>query len=349
MNKLLIFISLSLIVIASCNTNTMNKATYTGNDLSDKIYITRDKTTKQASLVINIPGKWELYSGSRVDNIDFSKSIAKGDSNGTYSLNVNDTARSYFQIVTEQGCAILAERHLPMTGGYNFRDLGGFKTTDGKYVKWGKVFRSDDLNKLTDADLKYLNSIPLISIIDFRSPSEIKLSPDKMPRSTRNNYAFSITPGNLSSIDDIKNMTTDQINNTMKSINQMLVTDSSCIAQYRLYFDLLQDEAETPLMFHCSAGKDRTGMGAALFLYSLGVDEKTILNDYLSSNKYLGDKYKPILTQHPNLKPLLEVDESFLKAGIEQIKKDHGSIENYLTNILNVDLNKMRQLYLYDE
>lgn len=349
MNKLLIFISLSLIVIASCNTNTMNKATYTGNDLSDKVYITRDKTTKQASLVINIPGKWELYSGSSVDNIDFSKSIAKGDSNGTYSLNVNDTARSYFQIVTEQGSAILAERHLPMTGGYNFRDLGGFKTTDGKYVKWGKVFRSDDLNKLTDADLKYLNSIPLISIIDFRSPSEIKLSPDKMPRSTRNNYAFSITPGNLSSIDDIKNMTTDQINNTMKSINQMLVTDSSCIAQYRLYFDLLQDEAETPLMFHCSAGKDRTGMGAALFLYSLGVDEKTILNDYLSSNKYLGDKYKPILTQHPNLKPLLEVDESFLKAGIEQIKKDHGSIENYLTNILNVDLNKMRQLYLYDE
>lgn len=349
MNKLLIFISLSLIVIASCNTNTMNKATYTGNDLSDKVYITRDKTTKQASLVINIPGKWELYSGSSVDNIDFSKSIAKGDSNGTYSLNVNDTARSYFQIVTEQGSAILAERHLPMTGGYNFRDLGGFKTTDGKYVKWGKVFRSDDLNKLTDADLKYLNSIPLISIIDFRSPSEIKLSPDKMPQSTRNNYAFSITPGNLSSIDDIKNMTTDQINNTMKSINQMLVTDSSCIAQYRLYFDLLQDEAETPLMFHCSAGKDRTGMGAALFLYSLGVDEKTILNDYLSSNKYLGDKYKPILTQHPNLKPLLEVDESFLKAGIEQIKKDHGSIENYLTNILNVDLNKMRQLYLYDE
>lgn len=349
MNKLLIFISLSLIVITSCNTNTMNKATYTGNDLSDKVYITRDKTTKQASLVINIPGKWELYSGSSVDNIDFSKSIAKGDSNGTYSLNVNDTARSYFQIVTEQGSAILAERHLPMTGGYNFRDLGGFKTTDGKYVKWGKVFRSDDLNKLTDADLKYLNSIPLISIIDFRSPSEIKLSPDKMPRSTRNNYAFSITPGNLSSIDDIKNMTTDQINNTMRSINQMLVTDSSCIAQYRLYFDLLQDEAETPLMFHCSAGKDRTGMGAALFLYSLGVDEKTILNDYLSSNKYLGDKYKPILTQHPNLKPLLEVDESFLKAGIEQIKKDHGSIENYLTNILNVDLNKMRQLYLYDE
>lgn len=349
MNKLLIFISLSLIVIASCNTNTMNKATYTGNDLSDKVYITRDKTTKQASLVINTPGKWELYSGSSVDNIDFSKSIVKGDSNGTYSLNVNDTARSYFQIVTEQGSAILAERHLPMTGGYNFRDLGGFKTTDGKYVKWGKVFRSDDLNKLTDADLKYLNSIPLISIIDFRSPSEIKLSPDKMPRSTRNNYAFSITPGNLSSIDDIKNMTTDQINNTMKSINQMLVTDSSCIAQYRLYFDLLQDETETPLMFHCSAGKDRTGMGAALFLYSLGVDEKTILNDYLSSNKYLGDKYKPILTQHPNLKPLLEVDESFLKAGIEQIKKDHGSIENYLTNILNVDLNKMRQLYLYDE
>ncbi len=88
-------------------------------------------------------------------------------------------------------------------------------------------------------------------------------------------------------------------------------------------------------------------MGAALFLYSLGVDEETIFNDYLSSNAYLGDKYAQYTMQYPSLKPLLEVQKEYLKAGIDEIKRNHGPVEQYLENVLNVDIGKMKEIYLY--
>lgn len=346
--NLIVSVASLLLVISSCNKKQTLKAEYSEQNISEKAYIIRDKTTKQASLRIDINGKWKLYSGPSIDKIDLVKPIAEGNTNGTFALNVNDTARSYFQLVTEEGKAIIAERHLPMTGGYNFRDLGGFRTQDGKYVKWGKVFRSDDLHNLTDADLKYLSSIPLISIVDFRAKSEIEAAPDKVPTSVHKDYAYSITPGNLNSIDIIKKLSPAQMDSVMENINRLLVTDSTYISQYKSYFALLQNPKQVPLMFHCSAGKDRTGMGAALFLFSLGVDEGTILKDYLASNGYLGDKYAPLIAKYPNMKSLFEVKPEFLKAGLAQIKKDHGSIDNYLTDVLNVDLNKMKQLYLYD-
>lgn len=331
----------------SCNKNTVKEAKYMGKDISANASIVRDKETKQASLIIETKGKWSLYGGSTVENIDFSKAIASGEGTGTYPLAVTDTTRYYFQLETEDGKAILAERHLPMTGGYNFRDMGGFRTNDGKYVKWGKVFRSDELQKLTDIDLLYLKNIPLISIADFRSETEIAAAPDKNPVSVVRNYALSINPGNLTSVDEIANLPEDKLKDIMLDINRMLVSDSTCINQYRTLFALLQNEKDTPLMFHCTAGKDRTGMGAALFLYSLGVDEDTILQDYLSSNVYLSDKYASLIALYPQFKSLMGVSPEYLKAGLDEIENRYGSIDSYLTKTLNVDLNKMRQLYLY--
>jgi protein-tyrosine phosphatase len=240
-------------------------------------------------------------------------------------------------------------RLLPMEGGFNFRDMGGYRTISGKQVKWGKVFRSDELHNLTDNDLEYLNEIPLRTIVDFRSEQELKDAPDKKPASVINSYALTITPGNRSNINDpegLKDVVTESGERFMKGINYSFVTDSSIIARYRKFFAILQDENQTPLLFHCTAGKDRTGMGAALFLASLGVDEETIYKDYMLSNKYIEKKYKAILDTLPSMKALLEVRPQYLQTGLEQIQKDHGSIENYLRDVLQVDLDYMRKLYL---
>ncbi len=335
------------LAITSCDTNKAVRAEYAGVDISDKASIVRDKNTKQASLIIDTDGKWALYAGPSADQINFEKAIATGENSGTFPLDGNDSTRTYFQLVTNDGKAILAERHLPMAGGYNFRDIGGIKTTDGKYVKWGKVLRSDELHNLTEADLNYLSSIPLISIVDFRANNEVEKAPDKNPVSLHKNYHLPISPGNLLSIESIVTLPEADMDSIMRNINKMLVTDSASIKQYKIFFELLQNEKDIPLMFHCSAGKDRTGMGAALFLYSLGVDEETILKDYLASNKYLGDKYTPIVSKYPNLKPLLEVRPQYIQAGIEEIKNKYGSIDNFLTKELKVDTLKMRELYLY--
>lgn len=349
MKKIFLSLAICSLVFISCNNSNkmINKAEYSGIDISNEASITRNKDTKAATLDIKIDGKWSLYSGNSVDNIDFTKPLLEGEGSGSYPLQVNDTARSYFQLVTTKGNAILAEEHLPMAGGYNFRDLGGIKNRDGKYVQWGKILRSDDLNKLTEADLKYLSSIPLISIVDFRSPDEVNQAPDKVPATVKEDYHLAITPGNLGDLAMSGKATAEQLESAMQDVNILLVSDSLAIDQYRKMFELLQNSSDVPLMFHCSAGKDRTGMGAALILSALNVDESIIFNNYLESNVYLADKYAGYIAQKPDLKPLFEVKAEYLKAGLDQIKKDHGSIENYLTKVLGVDLDKMKEMYLY--
>lgn len=349
LKKIVIFMTISALII-SCQQQEIKKAGYEGVDISSKAIILRDKQTKKASLDIQLDEAWVLYAGNSVETINFKTPLLSGEGKGVFPLDISDSVRTYFQLVTKESKAILADKHLPMTGGYNFRDLGGLKTRDGRYVKWGKVFRSDDLSKLTDADLYYLSSIPIASIVDFRTKNEISSAPDKTPPTMKGYYELNISPGNLNlkSMEDVqRTIATLGVDGVMKSMNEQLSTDSVCSNQYREYFKLLQSEADTPLMFHCSAGKDRTGMGAALFLLALGVDEATIMDDYLLSNTYLADKYARVIEQNPRLKSMFTVKSEYLQAGIDQIKKDHGSVENFLVNILNVDINKMKEMYLY--
>ena len=237
-------------------------------------------------------------------------------------------------------------RILPLEGGFNFRDMGGYKVFSGKSVKWGKIFRSDEMSNLTPSDLEYLNNIPLHTVVDFRSKNEINESPDIIPVSVINNYELTINPGNHSNISDVSKFSSEDGEEFMKDIYRSLVSDSAIINRYKMFFALLQDESKLPLLFHCTAGKDRTGMGAALFLASLGVDEKVIFEDYMLSNQLLEDKYHVITDSMPQLKALLEVRLRYLRTGFDQIKKEHGSIENYLQNVLEVNMELMKGLYL---
>lgn len=311
-----------------------------------KVYIVRDKKTKATSLNIELEGYWELYAGTSFESIDKTTPIITGKGSGIFPLNVDKSIRFYFELVTDKGTLLLAERHLPMVGGYNFRDLGGFKTKEGRYTKWGKLFRADELSNLTEDDLKYLSSIPITSVIDFRAQSEVKRSPDKLPHTVRFTYPIAITPGNLSSEGIQANLLSTNIDTQMKYMNRLLVSDPPCVRAFRIFFAIVQNNLSAPLIFHCSAGKDRTGMAAALVLYSLGVDEQTIMEDYLSSKIYLSDKYDAFIAKYPRAESIFTVKKMFLQAGINQIKRDHGTVMDYLTKVLKVDIVKMRRLYL---
>ena len=237
-------------------------------------------------------------------------------------------------------------RILPLEGGFNFRDLGGYESTCGKTVKWGKVFRSDEMGQLTPADLDYLNNIPILTVVDFRSKDEIEAAPDKVPASVVNTYELTINPGNHSSIGDISKLSEANGEEFMKEINRAMVSNPEIIDIYKAFFAILQDEKQTSLIFHCTAGKDRTGLGAALFLVSLGVDEKIIFEDYLLSNQQLENKYKSITDRLPQLKSLFEVRPQYLQAAFDRIKEDHGSVEIFLRDVLDVDTELMKILYL---
>jgi len=153
-----------------------------------------------------------------------------------------------------------------------------------------------------------------------------------------------ITPGNLTDLTKLKGSEVDAV---MMNINKSIVTDPKSIKQYREMFDLLQNPTEnTPLLFHCTAGKDRTGMAAALILYALGVNQQLIFEDYLLSNKHIEEKFAPIIQERPELKNLFIVKKEFLQAGIDAIIEENESIENFLVKQLNVNITKFRQTYL---
>jgi protein-tyrosine phosphatase len=313
---------------------------------SRQFQIIRNKYTKAASLKIETEGNWSLFAGSTLDNITHTQPILTGNGSGVFPLNVSASIRLYFELDNEGEKFHLSERHLPMEGGYNFRDLGGFKTKDGRYTKWGKLFRADELSNLTNSDIKYLSSIPITSVIDFRAQAEAKRSPDHLPSTVQFTYPIAITPGNLSTEGIQANLLKSNIDSHMKHMNRLLVSDPACVRAFRIFFAIVQNNLSAPLIFHCSAGKDRAGMAAALILFSLGVDEETVMQDYLSSKIYLSDKYDAFIAKYPRAEPIFTVKRMFLQAGINQIKRDHGTIMNFLTKELKVDIIRMRRLYL---
>ena len=321
-----------------------NKQVNTERLTDFKIKIFKDQETKKGYLIFdeNIDNWTLLYNDSIVlsgsnkvnDTIAIPNRAAKHE---IYTFSIND-----HQVE-------IAEEHLPMSGGYNFRDLGGIKTKDGRSVKWGKIIRSDDLFKLTDADLSYLNTFPLKTVVDFRAENEIEIAPDRLPASTNTHDLLSISPGNILEFVNQGNIDPVRAAKVMEQLNIGLVSDSSSISQYQKFFELLQNSNDIPLLFHCSAGKDRTGMGAALILSALGVSEDIIFDDYLKSNIFLADKYKVHKEKYPAMVPFFEVRKEYLKAGLDEIKSKYGSVDNYLVNTLNVDTTSFRQYFLYND
>lgn len=310
--------------------------------------IFRDKTSKLPSLIVKTSGPWSLYRGRCPETMDYSKPVAQGKGAGAFPLDT-ETVHACFALKTGGKTLFLAERQLPMSGGHNFRDLGGIRAAGGRPVLWGKFFRADELHRLTEEDLGYLASIPLISVVDFRTRDESALSADKIPASVKQVYRYPITPGNISPERMGSIMKKKGPEAIMIDIYGNLAENEKISEIYRNFFALLQNEKELPLLYHCTAGKDRTGVATALLLFALGADEESVMDDYLASNAYLKEKYGEIIAQYPEQEALLTVKRLYLETYLQKLTERHGSVENYLTQVLKADPEKMRRTYLRRE
>lgn len=206
------------------------------------------------------------------------------------------------------------ERIINLRGAYNFRDLGGYAARDGRRIKWRTVFRSDDLNDLNMKDRALLAGMGLKTVVDFRDPIEQKGSPDRLPESVERYIAAPVEAGRV--LCGVKNWG----DNDNKSVGIMLTAYQAMINDFqdafRQLFRLLEDAGNTPLLFHCVVGKDRTGLAAALFLASLGVDKETIWEDYLLSNECLEKKTVAGPAYDYALHSKVGVEPGFLQAGL---------------------------------
>lgn len=236
--------------------------------------------------------------------------------------------------------AFKKKRIIPVDGAFNVRDLGGYKTKDGKTVRYGLVYRSGALNGLTPKGLEEFEKRGLKTIVDFRAENERTSEPTKKPATVEEIRVLDIDAGNVITLSQINDDTGPQ---AMKDINAYLADKAQ--PQYIEFFNVLADREKAPLLFHCSAGKDRTGFAAAMFLSALGVDRETIYGDYLLSVDLVADKYRPIVEKEPHLASLMTVRKEYLKTAFDLIDSKYGGIDNYLKNELKVDLDLMKKIY----
>lgn len=318
----------------------MKDSAFTTNYLQQSNSIIRDSATKAASLMVSSAVAWELFSGDTRENMDCSSPVLSGSGAGTFPLpgdTPGDRSHALFAFVSSGKTVYLAERQLPMEGGYNFRDIGGFPGHGGKQVSWGRLFRADDLHSLTMGDLEYLASIPLVTVVDFRGEREMERVPDKLPVSARRYVPMSILPGSITP--EHIHVSPEEGEKVMMESYRLFVKDPAITARFRDFFRHVQDGESGPLLYHCAAGKDRTGFATAMILYALGVHEELIMQDYLSSSRYLSGKY-------PSAKGIFSVQEKFLNSALEQIRESYGSVGSYLRVALDIDKERMRSLYL---
>lgn len=230
-----------------------------------------------------------------------------------------------------------------MIGAFNFRDLGGYAADGGRTVKWGMVFRSDDLYQLTDTDRQAVTRLNIRTVVDFRDRLEVERTPDLLPDSVQEQVNIPIEAGKLMVGLSYKDLTRQKATGILVSVYRALAHDFQ--DSYRQFFKLLADSRNVPLLFHCTAGKDRTGFAAALFLSALGVARETILADYMLSNEYLATKYLPGIDYNEELQPLFGTAPEFLGAAFEVVDGGYGGPENYLREALGVDIGYFRETF----
>lgn len=258
-----------------------------------------------------------------------------------------------------------------LDGACNFRDLGGFETKEGRILKHGMIFRSDELSRLTESDLEFLAGIPLRTIIDLRTNWEIARRPDKKPSTVQNISIFSLdTPRILGTIANVQDdpasdhtdenpqallgnmdaelgaLSAEQLHDAVVKLYERMTTEPNFIAVYRKIFALLLQEQSVPLLFHCMAGKDRTGIVAALILSALEVDEESIVEDYLLSNIVAEERYAKTIAKNETLQYLYKAYPEYLRASFVKIRSDHGTVYHYLEETLHVDTEKLKERYL---
>ncbi|MGR4892527.1 tyrosine-protein phosphatase [Sphingopyxis sp. LARHCG72] len=245
-------------------------------------------------------------------------------------------------------------REIAMTGGDNFRDVGGYRTADGHMVTWGKLYRSASVGRYTADDQALIRKLSVGSIIDLRSTRERQ--GDKAPWMQTADVGYwtrdyDLSGGNLGAL-FAKGAKFDAETMRGVMIQGYRGFPKEQAASYRILFDRLLT-SDKAVIVNCTAGKDRTGLGVALVLSALGVPYETIMEDYLLSNTLLdADALRADAGMNAAMsalpadvaKPLLGVERAYLDAAFEQINKDYGSVDAYLAQELGVDAAARKRL-----
>jgi protein-tyrosine phosphatase len=284
----------------------------------------------------------EVFVGDSPRTINREASIASVKGKTSVKIDgLDPDARHYFEVVSEGGWSIIAaERNQPFKGVINFRDLGGYETADGRRLKWGEVFRSGHLARVSEEDKRLIQRMGIKVVCDFRTPAETEAQPDWLPEDGSTTYLqYPIVHGEFDPAAAMESMQKGDISWLTKDfmIKRYIQKIDDFPQVWGEILNRLADFDNRPLVFHCTAGKDRAGACAALILLALGVPEDTVIYDHGLSNVYIADALEKINERvramgvdPEKVAPYFTAPRSAIVAFVDHIRKSYGSASEYL-------------------
>jgi protein-tyrosine phosphatase len=338
--------------------------TYIAPEASD-FQISREKVVKTRDGVYEF--SWvadpnvssvDIFAATRPDRIDWQAPLARVEGQSSARLDdLDDRQRYYFALVPKDGRpVILATRHVRLEGTVNTRDLGGYATSDGRRVKWGRIFRSDALSRLTDNDRQRLINMGLRTVIDLRSTQEAETSPDLLGDPPLAEYLhLPIQSGEMNyvaAMDRLKSGDADWLTEEYMCQGYLKNLDDFGGLWFD-FFSKIADPEARPALFHCTGGKDRAGTAAALILLFLGVPEETVITDHQLSNRYIAtvlnflyEKVESYGVPREKAEPYFTAPLTAIRRLINHVNSCYGSVDQYLIDQsgLSADtLNRFRE------
>jgi protein-tyrosine phosphatase len=257
-------------------------------------------------------------------------------------------------------------RHIQLEGQSNFRDIGGYRTIDGKTVKWGEIYRSGLLSKLTDNDLKIIDSLRLKTVVNFLTDFEVESKgKDKLPSYVSEQpLPIENDPQILQLTREVESARkTGDFSRVPVEINRDLhkILTRAARKEYAELYRKIINPNNRPIAYHCSHGIHRTGTATAILLYALGVPWEKVREDYLLSNKYRKDEIGKRVMQltamdaankgisvdeldNTNIRAFYILDGSYIDGVKEVIEEEYGSVRNYFSKGLGISDEEMSKL-----
>jgi protein-tyrosine phosphatase len=243
-------------------------------------------------------------------------------------------------------------RVVQLEGGVNFRDIGGYRAKD-RTVRWGKVFRAGVLRYFTPTDQQTLSQLGVRAICDLRRADERAREPTRWPTDTARGlwWEDGTTMPTIRGFAAARPRTADGMRDSMLALYRAL--PEWMAPRIRGLFECIATE-HVPVVVHCAAGKDRTGVAIAVLLTALGVEVDTIIEDYLLTNAVgnferfiearkdsqlgLADAHQPLLAMSPEIRAVLfDANADYLRAALDQIAQDYGDVSGYLKATVQLD------------
>ncbi|WP_162887548.1 tyrosine-protein phosphatase [Bombilactobacillus bombi] len=353
----------------------MDKQPYVINNIS----MQRKGDQLKISLLNSEQQNYQLFMGDAPNINAIQEQVAKSSS-GNFTINLPITELpKYFMVKAEKfQTNIFSERVLPLENAINVRDMGGYQCNDGRYTKWGILFRGDQLSKINENDINILEKYGIKTIVDYRSSHERKIHPNKSlatvltifncdPQSSFSEAAANVVDlhsENVKLVQSLENGEVDSkfINDKGENVvlsYQKLVTSKPAQKAYGQFLHACANPNNVPLFHHCRGGKDRTGFASMLILLLLNVKEEEIVKDYMLTktirqerNQLKYNQYRELVDKKEYLDYLMamiDTREKYIQAAIDKIKELYGSVDQYMIkhfDFTKEEIERMRDFYL---